>query len=93
MISLDATIKTDPEVVCTTLKNGETVLLHLGTQTYYSLNETGSHIWTLLDKGLSLSEISHQIPEKFEVSEDHARQSVLALVNALASENLVAVAA
>lgn len=91
MISLNAKATPDPEVVCTKLKNGETVLLHLGSQTYYSLNETGSQIWILLDKGFTFDEISQKIFERFDVTPDHAQQSVLDLVNNLAAENLIAV--
>ena len=91
MISLNAKAKPNPEVVCTKLQNGETVLLHLGSQTYYSLNETGSQIWIMLDQGFTFDEISHRLLEKFDVSEEHAQKSVLDLVGDLSSEKLIAV--
>ncbi len=78
-----------PDVVCTALKNEEAVLLHLGTQTYYSLNETGSQIWTWLGEGLSLGEIGQALEARYDVSLDRAQQYVIALANDLAAENLV----
>ena len=42
MITLTQTVHPHPAVVDTALDTGETVLLHLESQTYYSLNTTGT---------------------------------------------------
>jgi hypothetical protein len=78
------------DVVCTELQNGEAVLLHLDTQKYYSLNETGLRIWHLAGQGLTVEEISQALEAQYEVSLDRAQQSVTNLVTSLAAENLVA---
>jgi hypothetical protein len=79
----------DDEVVCTDLKNDEGVLLHLGTQTYYSLNRTGLFIWRLMVKGLTLGEIACQVEGRFEVSSADAERSVRELADELATAKLV----
>ena len=79
----------DPDVLFTPLHNGEGVLLHLGTKKYYSLNVTGSRIWQLITKGLSLAEIGSELEAGFEVSLEQAQQSVAELANQLASETLI----
>ncbi len=79
----------DGEVVCTELKNGEGVLLHLGTQTYYSLNKTGLFIWRLMSKGLTLGEIAGEVEGRFEVSSADAKRSVHDLTDELAAAKLV----
>ena len=78
-----------PEVVCTSLPNGEVVLLHLATKTYYSLNETGSRIWRQLGQGLTMGQISRDLESGFDVTPETARQSVLDLAGDLLTEKLV----
>ena len=79
----------DPEVVFTKLKNDGAVLLHLGTNQYFSLNETGTLIWELLKEGHTLDETSRQIEEKFDVSLEVAQQSAFELIEQLVNEKLL----
>jgi hypothetical protein len=52
MIDHDQSFKTSSDVVVTELDGeNESVLLHLGTKKYYTLNETGVRIWQLLGEG------------------------------------------
>jgi hypothetical protein len=76
-------------VVDTELEAGETVLLHVESTTYYSLNPTGTRIWQGLKQGLSLREISHQLQEVFEVEAEHADRSVRTFVDELVQHRLV----
>jgi hypothetical protein len=89
MLTIQSKVAPHPEVVHTALKNGDSVLLHLGTQTYLSLNQTGSAIWGLLEKGLPLGEIGQALQARYEVSLEQAQQSVMRLVEELAAERLV----
>jgi len=75
-------------VVDTTLDDGEIVLLHLESKTYYSLNPTGERIWQGLKEGLTLREISRRLQEEFDVDQDKANRSVLDLVKELCDHNL-----
>ena len=86
-----AKLSPDPEVVFTNLKNGEAVLLHLGTNQYFSLNETGALIWESLEQGHDVDETSREIEAKFDVTLDIAQQSVVDLVEQLVQEKLLAV--
>ena len=79
----------DSEVVCTELQNEEGVLLHLGTQTYYSLNRTGLVIWRLMEKGLTFGEIAGEVASRFDVMPADAEQSVIDLARELAAAKLV----
>ena len=85
---LDQKVRTHAEVVDTTLDDGEIVLLHLQSKTYYSLNPTGERIWQGLKEGLSLREISRRLQEEFDVNEENADRSVLDLINELCEQNL-----
>ena len=54
----------DPEVLYTKLDDGEAVLLHLGTTTYYTLNQTGARIWKLLGDGHSVQDVGRTLVDQ-----------------------------
>jgi Coenzyme PQQ synthesis protein D (PqqD) len=85
---LDEKVTPHPEVVDTKLDEGEVVLLHLESKTYYSLNPTGERIWQGLKDALSLGEISRLLQEEFAVDENTADRSVLDLVEELCEQKL-----
>ena len=85
---LDQKVRPRSEVVDTKLDDGEVVLLHLESKTYYSLNLTGERIWRGLKEGLNLGEISRRLQEEFDVDEDNADRSVLDLVKDLCEQEL-----
>ncbi len=89
MTTLQQRLHPHPDVVDTELDGYETVLLHLETKLYYSLNATGTRIWKSLRQGLSLQEISDRLQEEFVVEADRANASVLALADDLARQCLV----
>ncbi|MCP5060200.1 MAG: PqqD family protein [bacterium] len=89
MLTVHSRLKPHPDVVFTELEDDEAVLLHLGTQTYFSLNRTGVCIWRAMGRGLELGQIASEIESLFEVDVETARDSVLELASQLASENLV----
>jgi Coenzyme PQQ synthesis protein D (PqqD) len=62
MIGLEQRVYPHPQVV----DEGEVVLLHLDSKTYYSLNLTGERIWQGLKEGLTLKEISRRLQGEFE---------------------------
>lgn len=71
-----------------TLSDGA-VLLNLHTKRYFSLNETGTRVWTLLQRGTTAGPIIATLLEEYEVDELEARRTVLALLDELAAEGLV----
>ena len=85
---LDQKVRTHAEVVDTKLDDGEVVLLHLESKTYYSLNPTGERIWQGVKEGLSLREISRRLQEEFDVDAESADRSVLDLLNELCEQKL-----
>jgi hypothetical protein len=89
MMTLAQRLHPHPQVVDTELEGEETVLLHLESKTYYSLNVTGTRIWQGLKAGCSLQEISHQLQTGFVVEEARADRSVLTLVQELVQHQLV----
>lgn len=48
----------------------ETVILHLGSGTYFGLDPVGSRIWELLDTPLSVAVLFEGLISEFDVSPD-----------------------
>jgi Coenzyme PQQ synthesis protein D (PqqD) len=88
MTTLDDKVRPHAQVVDTKLDDGEVVLLHLESKTYFSLNVTGERIWQGLKEGLSLREIRRRLQEEFDVDENTADRSVLDLVEELCEQKL-----
>ncbi len=82
----------NPDVVSTLLDNGEVVLMHMGTASYFSLNQSGARIWQLLEAGLSPAAIATQLIAEYEVTPVQATQSVLTLMRQLTAQGLLQVA-
>ena len=82
----------DPDVLHTALESGDSVLLHLGTTTYYSLNESGARIWKHLGDGLTVDEVTTALEAEYEVSREQAMESVTDLATELVAEKLVRLA-
>ena len=88
-IMLDEKVRPHTEVVDTKLDDGEVVLLHLESKTYYSLNPTGERIWRGLKEGLNLGEIGRRLQEEFDVNEEDADRSIRDLIEELCDQKLV----
>ena len=92
MTTLDDKVRPNAQVVDTKLDDGEVVLLHLDSKSYFSLNVTGERIWQGLKQGLSLREISQRLQAEFDVDEAGADSSVVELVDELTQQKLVQLA-
>lgn len=89
LITLTTRVQTPAAVIATALLDDEMVLLHLETQHYYTLNETGSHLWRDLAAGLSLAEASHRLGATYGLTPEAAAQTTVTLVQELMTESLL----
>lgn len=65
------------------------VLLHLYTKRYFSLNETGSRIWSLLEQQATEDEIIDALVREYDVERPEATRAVSQLVGDLVAERLI----
>jgi hypothetical protein len=79
----------DQDVVSTALDSGAVVLLHLRTGHYFSLNETGAHIWNSMTRGLTVEEIGDVLATTYDVGKEQALRSTSDLLEELAREQLI----
>ena len=67
----------------------ETVILHLGSGTYFGLDAVGSRIWQLMEKGKSLNEIRDVVLDEYEVSSEDVERDIAGLIKDLLAQDLV----
>lgn len=77
------------DVLVSELPDGEAVLLHMRTQRYYSLNETGLFLWQRLREGHSLGALCNALVQHFAISAAQAEAAVTDLVTDLHAAQLV----
>jgi hypothetical protein len=78
-----------PAHIAAKLLKDEAVLLDLKEGFYFSLNDVGSRIWTLVGEEKSLSEICDQLLSEYDVSRDELEGHVQAMVQELLGKGLV----
>ena len=69
----------------------ETIILDAITQEYFSLNEIGKVIWSLLSQNKNLEEIKAQMLEMYEVPEEQLEKDLLNFHQALAKKGLISI--
>ena len=69
----------------------ETIILDAITQEYFSLNEIGKVIWSLLSQNKNLEEIKVQMLEMYEVPEEQLEKDLLNFLQALAKKGLISI--
>jgi hypothetical protein len=77
-----------PDVVSTELEDGA-VLLNMETRLYYSLNQEGLEIWSLLGSATGPDELARLLTHAFDVDEERAGACVSAFLPELERERLV----
>lgn len=76
-------------IVFTEFEGGEGVLVDLDTKKYFQLNETAMFVWRRLEEGKGVNEIASEMAEEYEVTPEHAAESVRRLLDNLRSFKLV----
>jgi hypothetical protein len=80
---------TSPPTIVSRSVGGETVLVDLDSERYYSVNQTGSLIWAELSAGRSTAQALERIMTEFNIGSDVARQDLDELVAALVAAGLL----
>ena len=69
------------------------VLLHLPQERYYSLDDVGSRMWSLLVEDGDPRNVMRRLLEMYDVTEQDLERDLLALINRLVESGLVEVEA
>ena len=77
-----------PDAACAVVDDGA-VILHMRTKRYYSLNETGVAIWSMLEASQPVPEIVASLTATYEIDAHSAGAAVRRILEELASVELV----
>jgi hypothetical protein len=89
MLAPDTILRPHPSLVFTRLDDSEAVLLHLDTKRYYTLNETGTRIWELLQQRSCAREIAQALQKDYVLTEEEGMPLLLSFVEELQQEGLL----
>lgn len=90
MATLDSAIRIAPDVLGQEVQ-GESVLLHLGNESYFGLNPMGTLIWQHLQAGTALRRIHALIRQDYDVESAALERDLLNLVDELQHAGLILV--
>jgi hypothetical protein len=79
----------NPHVISETIQ-GEVIVIHLETGSYYSLRDAGAEIWNAVERGAAPDEIVDALAARYEGSREEMAESCRRLLAELEAEGLVA---
>lgn len=69
----------------------ETIILDSETQEYFSINEIGKVIWSLIEEKKNLEEIKAEMLDMYEVPQEQIEKDLLNFIQALEQKGLIKV--
>lgn len=87
-ISFTDRVKVPHDVLISALQE-ESVMLNLGSERYFGLNEIGTRMLTVLTSSESIEAAFELLLEEYEVDRDVLRQDLMSLVEELVEQGLV----
>lgn len=67
----------------------KTVLLNVARGTYYTLNKTGTILWSFMGGNKTVSQMADELAGRFQVSREEALADTLGLIQELKREGLI----
>ena len=89
-VSLPHQVTLKPDVLFQPL-NGESILLNLQTEQYYSLDGVGTRVWELFKAHGSVDSVITHMLALYNVEEDHLRHDLANLIEKLATAKLITI--
>jgi hypothetical protein len=78
-----------PYVISETIQ-GETIIIHLNTGTYYSLQGSGAEVWEAVGGAATAAEVGTDLAQRYGIDTGEAEAQVSALIADLQAEELIA---
>lgn len=70
---------------------GDRALLHMESNTYFTMNGTASVLWLALDEPKSVDDLVRVVTEHFDVTEERCRGDIETVVQQMIDANVVSV--
>jgi hypothetical protein len=87
-MDMHATLTLSPDAMAREV-GGELVILHLGSGTYFGLDEIGTRIWQLLGEGLTPAAVCDRLEVEYDVPRETLERDLVALIDDLRLHDLV----
>ena len=91
-MNLNQTVTLSPDVISQEV-SGETVLLDLGSENYFGLDEVGTRVWQLIQEGGRLQDIYDALLAEYEVGPEQLLADLEKLLNDIQAAGLVTLSA
>ena len=88
-ITLEATVVRSNDVLASPVDN-DLVMIDLERGMYYALNAIGADIWERLAQPVAVADLCDQLMQKYEVDRETCQADVLAVLNEMAANGLLA---
>ncbi len=82
-------LKPNIEEIAAKLVDGEAVLINLANGMYYSMDQVGGFVWSLIEDEQSLEAITAAVAQRYTVDESRVSEDLAALTERLVDEDLV----
>ena len=87
-LSFSQRVVVTPDTLINVVGN-EAVLLNLGNEQYYGLDETGTSIWQALTTNMTIQAAYEKLLDEYEVSAEVLQQDLRELLEKLLAQGLV----
>ncbi|MDQ3012457.1 MAG: PqqD family protein [Acidobacteriota bacterium] len=87
-ISFDQQITVTPDTLINQVGE-ESVLLNLGSENYFGLDEIGTRMWLALTANATIQQAYESLLKEYDVADDVLRQDLSNLVEKLAANGLI----
>lgn len=87
-LSLTTLVRQNPDQVAAEA-DGEVLMMHIESGTYYGLNDVGSFIWKQLTAPRTVQEVCAAIQSEFEVDASRCTEDALTFLQGMVEDGLV----
>lgn len=84
----DIKLVRSPDLVSTDMDD-EVVMMSIEKGEYYGIGGVGFHVWSLLQKPITINEIMNTVCPEYEVSEETCRSEIETFIDKLVKKGLV----
>lgn len=89
MITAETRLRINDDEIAAEIVDAEAVVINLGTGMYYTLAGTGCDVWAMIERRLTLAEMSEEMALRYGVAHTDSLNDLQRLAAELVEENLV----
>jgi hypothetical protein len=91
MVGMNHVLSPNGETVVSEVIGGEAILIDLASGVYYSMDDVGATLWSLIEAQCRLEDVVSEITARYDASRDRVEADVRQVVADFVRENLVVI--